>query len=93
MKGNVRDSEGRELRDSEGKELRDSEGISIITYVRVKKPFKFSLMFLFLFIFSMKAWENHLKRNQSIIVDLFQGMVRKPMFFKDTFSSTDHYLP
>ena len=41
----------------------------------------------------MKAWENHLKRNQSIIDDLFQGMVRKPMFFKDTFSSTDHYLP
>ena len=41
MKGNVRDSEGRELRDSEGKELSDSEGISIITYVRVKKPFKF----------------------------------------------------
>ena len=45
--------------------------------ISLRKYFAANFLYHLIVYFSLKAWENHLKRNQSIIVDLFQGMVRK----------------
>ena len=41
-------------------------------------------------VVSLEAWENHLKRNQSVIEDLFQGS-SIPLILSPPFSRTSYF--